>query len=118
MLFSLVTAQFPSKPTNLNIANITSTVVWFTWTAPTDEGDGGVIQYSYNIAGPDNIVRNKTVQKHTFAAHETKLKPYSTYHLSIVARNQHGFSEKTTKIFHTEEAGRSAKNYGNKNDLP
>ena len=78
----------------------------FSWTAPTDEGDGGLTHYIIKITVDANVIQNYTVVKAITSSTATNLIPNTDYKMSIVAQNKHGFSNATYLEFTTDEDGK------------
>ena len=96
-------ALFPYKPTDLTVTNIKSRTARISWLDPNNTGDGDLTGVWIKL---NSLTQNFTKDK----VNEYKLnnlKPYTTYKISVAARNKHGFGEETITSFKTSEDGKN-----------
>ena len=102
-LISFFLARFPDKPRDLKVTNIKSRSAEISWADPENTGDGDLTNFW--IRGNSSILNKVTnkVNKYKF----DNLTPYTTYEISVVAGNQHGFGEEEITSFKTSEEGKN-----------
>ena len=82
--------------------------MWFSWTVPIEEGDGGVLDYKFTVTGVDIVGKkyNETGSTSARSVFVKGLKPFTEFKVTVMSRNKHGFSNGTSVNFTTEEGGK------------
>ena len=102
--FSL--ALVPDEPTNLTITNITSRSAEISWKDPVNTGNGTLTRFRIKLKKDGSVIRNITTNKvNKYILNN--LTPYTTYEISVVSGNKHGFGKETNTLFLTSEEGRN-----------
>ena len=101
----------PDKPTNLTVTNIKSTSAQISWKHPQntggyeDEPPAVLSGYLIKLKKDNSLICNITTGNvTTYKLHNLIL--YTTYEISVAAKNIFGFGEETSVLFTTSEEGK------------